>query len=255
VDIPAALAQTDAFYRLMAEGRFLENDWHDQKDHAFLNGMFEVNPDQPFFLGPDGLTYASFRVPAGKLQNMRPQDGLDLLIRWVAGAVVFGSNNEPACIYSPGDVVAMALDGKTRRLWEGRWNEPADAEAYRRGGMGWIGQPSAEVLPPLAARSLEFGLRGLFSRLEKLKGRLPGVILHRLAIHDKPEDPSDIGLNVFVDDVEGTGVTMQAVVDRASHFLPHRIGLRLVLMPCNEGAFLPLKTIVETAGLQLTSDR
>lgn len=223
-------------------------------DAAFLDAAFTSDPSQPYFPGPHGLACYGFVVDPESLFLVSPRTVLKDIAYWVAGAAVVSGARELLFAYSPGEVLSLALWGRSRVRWGGRWSEPPDTEEYRRGGQITAGRPNADLLPPLAARALEFCLRPIFAGRPGLAGRVPSVCGLRPTSRSGPEDPTDLAINITASDLGGDGAAAVDFLRTVGWFLPLPIATRLITMPESliaGSAVTPLKDIVMAGGLDL----
>lgn len=252
MDVEKALEQTRRVVDLLNDRRG-DRDWQTALDAAFLAAAFDHDHVQPCFNGPDGLTYFGYVIPdVGEITVANPLEQLDYMVHWVTGAVILTPDRQAAWVYSPGDVVSMKLHGTSAFAWGGNWDRGPDLEAYETGGAFRVGHPNEHMLPPLAARSLEFALRHLYGVRPALAGREPAAAVVRAPSSTHPEDPSELSINISLDEIGESPEVLQGFQQCAGRHLPAHIEKRLIWpsrLP-DQQAFLPLRKIIEDAGLE-----
>jgi hypothetical protein len=255
MDVPKALEHTQRVADLLTN-RQDNPSWRQALDVAFLQAAFDHKHQQPCFNGPDGITYFGLIVPdVGEIAVVRPQDHLDYMVDWVMGAAILTPEGQAAWVYSPGDVVSLKLHGTSAYQWKGNWNELPDVEAYSQGGAVYVGEPNEHMLPPFAARCLEFAMRQSYRRRPPLTDREPGVAVLRLGSRMAAEDPSELTLNVTQEDLESAD-DLRSLFTLAAAHLPRYVANRLISSNHRVAAdFTSLREIVLKAGLTLAPDR
>ncbi|MBS1729030.1 MAG: hypothetical protein JST51_20105 [Armatimonadetes bacterium] len=254
-DAKEGLRHTQELANLLSAQKRGDLDWHDRLDAEFLVSTFDHNARQPYFVGPDGIRYFGFRLPqAGVIAVTQPNDNLDQMIEWGAGAAILDAAGNAIYVYSPGDIVSFRLYGKTRVRWKGGWGEEPNGEAYRAGGIVHSGPPNEDMFPPLAARCVDFHFGRWAGKKEALHGSEFGVSVCRLASTTKPEEPSELTFNVFSEDLErlwkhGTSNFSGYLC----YCLPYHIGLRVILSSQTAFGrfhFTSVREMYEKAGLK-----
>lgn len=247
-----AVQHTFRVASLLKDRRDDDADWQDQLDFAFLNAVFDHNYQQPYTIGPDGLRYYQFVIPQqGNITPIIPLMALDEMVEWGSGAVILNREAKALYVYSPGDVVAMKLYGKTIIRWKGEWAGPPDTDAYSRGGNITTGTPGEELMPPLAARCADFYLKHWMKAQPNLADRTPGVSTIRLASKTEASQSSELVFNIFSDEIPETGQG-NSIVDYIAHFFPRHIAKRIIVgsrLGFASLEFTQLAALYEKAGM------
>lgn len=254
-EIEEGLAQTNKFIGFLNNQEEDNIEWQQEFDRTFLTCVFDHDSHQPFFVGPDGSRYFAFKLPPGKghtISVASPKLVLSQMVEWASGAAILTSYGETAYVFSPGDIVSLALSGVTHVKWKGGWAEEPDYEFYRSGGEASVARPNEQMFPPLVARCLDLYLRWYFSGQSQLADRTPSIALIRPSNHIHAEDASDLMLNVFLSDFPNESDAGQFLT-WIDHFVPRHLRLRIFMQDSNylsPSEFTPLETIYLEAGLQ-----
>jgi hypothetical protein len=252
-EIRTAIEKGKEVYAMLGNPKYGDPEWEDQLDLTFLDAAFAYDAEGPYFTGPDGCGYFAFKPPTESSTLTSPRAALADLVEWATGAAVLDETGTTTAVYSPGDVVCFQLAGRSRVRWGGNWENPPDGAAYARGGEVQVGKPSEIMFPALAARSLDFFFRSFLRPMPDLAARIePSIALVRLTSLTSPEDPSDLAVNLTIDDLGGDADKLNAFLLGAGHFLPRNLAIRLISLsaPINPEALTPLKTIIEEGGLK-----
>ena len=247
---------TDELIELLNERNDADPEWQKMLDVAFFSALFDHDVKQPYFAGPDGFRYFGFKVPVS--QSLIAGVSLDLviedLVAWGAGAVILTPDGEPAYVYSPGDIISLYLYKTAKVPWTGSWAEEPNLEEYEAGGNVTIMTPNKEMFPPLVARCLDFYLRLYLDKNATFAGREPGILVIRLESHSRPEDSSELVLNVFAEDFPlPNGMTFDGFLEWIGYLLPRHLRLRLIGMSNNVldlSDFKSLRDLYTAAGLE-----
>ena len=214
----------------------LDPRWVNKLDELFIHAAYQHTTSTPFIIGPDGLPYFGFHVARDRSVPLIDfKEAIDAAIHWGSGGVIYPGAGIEEWVYSPGDLVSLAACGTSALYWQGDWGKDPIMADYQSGSASNIGKPSIEFFPSLAARSLEMAMRNVFAVEPKLATRVPSIALSRPASRTRPEQASELILNVFREDFEDQQKweSFQLLVRR---FVPAHIARRLIAF---DSAFLP----------------
>lgn len=208
-------------------------------------------------IGPDGLTYLAMTIKESESYAVLSGPLLDEAIFYVAGCAFLDSRGEKLFVYSPGDLVSFKLFGRVFVEPDPKRYALADPEQYLSHGF-YLSTVTPAILPPLAARSLEFYARRLYSKVGAEATWTPSICA--ISRTQAPADQSqiDLAMNLPVRAIQAKGLSIEAQLETLSRFLPWHMGRRLLCAPESlreEQSFTPLSAIVEHAGLKLANDR
>ena len=235
----------------------MDHEWITKLDELFIGAAYEDATNGGIFWGPDSLPY--FRFDLARAQGEKFLDfmkAMDHAIHWGTGVALYPGAGIQEWIYSAGDVVSLGTTGTSRFQWDGDWGNDPILSDYVAGAPLTIAKPNDEFLLPLAARSLECVMRRIYNAEPKLRNRVPGVAVIRPDSRTKPEQASEIALNVCKADF-GLETDWEAFQVLIRHYLPSFLGKRLIsfdtqVLPWDR--YFPIGEIVKDAGLQPIPD-
>jgi hypothetical protein len=231
--------------------------WLQALDKHFMAAAFENPVDDPLFNGPDRLTYFAFRAARSYDIPLIPfREALEAALHWGAGGVIYPGGGVAEWIYSPGDLVSLAVCGTSAFQWQGDWGLPPIVVEYAEGGSINIGRPNPEFLSPLASRSLECILRRVYKSQPRLQEKVPGIAVTRPAVRTRPEQASELMINASMADFESSE-SFESFQVLVSRFLPSHLARRLInfesqLIP--DDKFTPLLELISEAELEPVPD-
>lgn len=252
-----AISQSLSMARLLRSRSPEDPAWVEALDRYFLAAAFEDRSAAPFVTGPYNLDYYGFHAARSyDVEFLDFQSALHTAVQRVAGGILYPGGGMSEWVYSPGDIVSLSQYRTSVFQWTGAWGADPDFSDYSSGAGVDVGRPSGEFLSPLAARSLEFILRRIFRSEPSLNGRVPGVAFLRPKSRTRPEEASELIVNVFLDDFANPG-RAEEFPGLVKWFLPSHLRRRLVnfesrLVP--ESEFTALETIITEGGLQPAHD-
>ncbi|HEY3781547.1 MAG TPA: hypothetical protein VGL56_10715 [Fimbriimonadaceae bacterium] len=111
------------------------------------------------------------------------------------------------------------------------------------------------MLPNLALRSLEFGLRVWYKlNVEDLTEK-PAITLARLPKHTRGEDPSELVLK-FPSSIRNPGEEKKKqFINVACQYVPRHLGKRLIFLQLNGLDYIPLENLMAARGVEPAPDR
>ena len=221
----------------LSNRNFADPVWVNALDQLVISSAYEFPDEDPFFTGPDNLLYLGFKVVRSDgIALIDFKNAIDKAIHLASGGVIYPGSGIQEWIYSPGDLVSLAICGTSAFQWQGDWGKDPVFEDYARGQAITIGRPNPEFLSPVAARCLESIMGKVFRAQPGLSGREPGIAVTRPQSRTRPEEASELMLNVFKSDFENSDQweSFQVLVRR---FLPAHLARRLLSF---EHAVIPL---------------
>ena len=227
--------------------------WLQTLDQYFLSAAYELPKEDPFFTGPDELPYYAFRVARSQDVEIIPfQEAINAALHWGTGGVIYPGAGVQEWIYSPGDLVSLAVCGTSAFIWKGDWGLEPVVEDYAQGGTISIGRPNPEFMATLAVRCLESILRKVYRSEPRLANRAPGIAVVRPDSRKRPEQASELLLNASVSDfaTKERADGFQVLVRR---FLPAHLARRMIsfeseLLPDDQ--FVPLVDLILEGGME-----
>jgi hypothetical protein len=254
MEVEEGVRNTQELLKLL-DRRGNDPQWQDEFDELFRESLFCYDRDQPFFFGPDGLTYYGLHLPTKPCVAIKGDGDLDNIVHFVTGAAIMGANGEGLNVYSPGDMVSFKLFGKSWIHWGGHWEDDPDIKAYEAGGELMTGLPSEQMLPNLVLRSLEFGLRIWYKVNVEDSAEMPSITLARLSKHTQDEDPSELILRMPTSIRKPGEEKRNEFIKLACYFVPRHLWNRLIAMPAEAFSYTPLEELMKERGIEPAPDR
>ena len=235
----------------------LDPRWVNKLDELFIHAIYQHTTDQPFFVGPDGLPYFGFRLARDKSAPLLDfKECIDSAIHWGSGGVIYPGAGIEEWVYSPGDLISLATCGTSAFQWQGDWGKDPVIGDYENGAQTNVGRPNPQFFPSLAARALEMAMRNVFAVEPPLMSRVPSIAVTRPAVRTRPEQASELLLNVYRLDFDSPEKWegFQMLVRR---FIPSHLARRLVAFDSAflpDESFTPLHELISEAGLSPVPD-
>ena len=200
-----------------------DDEWTSTFSTAFLHAVFEV-AEPEHFQGPDGVWYHRFLVPrTEQFQGMVPGTDLDRIIGSFGGIALFNGSDEPAYVFSPGDVLSLRLYGQIEAKGDGAWDQQPSETTFSETSQVLVGAPSESLLPSMCRQAAKH-----------VMGSVGGVAQPGVLCFTMGDTPPMLCFNLFAEDFEDRN-RFEHTAGLLMHYMPKHLRTRASFV--NKGAF------------------